>query len=185
MATVHQKLEKTRKPRVHITYETEINDTTENTELPFVTGVLGDFSGNNSSAEKKILKKRKFIEVSANNISDVMKKIAPGIKTRVKNTMAEGDKEMNVELNFKSMEDFEPANIAEQVPPLKKLLETRTKLEEILSKADRSEDLEQILENILQNTEQLKAVSSELSKGEESKSGDESATEGKESGEVK
>jgi type VI secretion system protein ImpB len=166
MATVFQKLDKTRKPRVHITYETEINDTTENKELPFVTGVLGDFSGNNSSAEKKILKKRKFIEVGATNIDDVMKKIAPGIKTRVKNTLVEGDKEMNVELNFKSMEDFDPANLASQVPALKKLLETRTKLEEILSKADRSEDLEEILENILQNTDQLKAVSKELSKND-------------------
>jgi type VI secretion system protein ImpB len=173
MATVYKKLEKTRKPRVHITYETEINDTTENKELPFVTGVLGDFSGNNPGVEKKILKKRKFIEVGATNIDDVMKKIAPGIKTRVKNTMVEGDKEMNVELNFNSMEDFDPANLAEQVPPLKKLLETRTKLEEILSKADRSEDLEQILENILQNSDQLKAVSKELSKTDKTKADNE------------
>lgn len=160
--SVHKKLEKTRKPRVHITYDVEINETTEKKELPFITGVMGDFSGNHSAVEKKALKKRKFIEIGADNFDDVMRKISPGIKARVKNTMTEGDKEMDVELQFHSMDDFDPANIAKQVPALRNLLETRAKLEELLSKADRSENLEQILENILQNTEQLKTLSSEL-----------------------
>jgi type VI secretion system protein ImpB len=168
--TVHKKLEKTRKPRVHITYEVEINEKDEKRELPFVTGVLGDFSGNHPSKEKAVLKKRKFVEVDADNVDDVMKKIGPGIKARVKNTLVEGDKEMDVTLEFNSMKDFEPAHIAKQVEPLKKLLEARAKLEELLSKADRSENLEQILENVLQNTEQLKELSKEL--GDEKK-GDE------------
>tara|TARA_R110000868_G_scaffold158036_3_gene385837 strand:+ start:97316 stop:97828 length:513 start_codon:yes stop_codon:yes gene_type:complete len=162
-STVHQKLEKTRKPRVHITYDVEVNDKSEKRELPFITGVMGDFAGNAPTVDKKRLKDRNFVEIDGDNFGDVMKKMGPGVNMNVKNMLTgDGDKEMNVELAFKSMDDFKPENIAKQVEPLRQLLETRAKLEELLSKADRSEKLEEVLENVLQNTEQLQSLAKDL-----------------------
>ncbi len=81
--SVHKKLEKTRKPRVHISYDVEVNDKSEKRELPFVTGVMGDFAGNNPTKEQKRFKDRKFIEIGDENFNDVMKKIGPGVSMKV------------------------------------------------------------------------------------------------------
>ncbi len=159
--SVHGKLEKVRKPRVHISYDVETEGAEVKKELPFVVGVMGDFSGD-SDAEKKVLKERKFTNIEGDNFDDVMKKMAPGIKMKVPNTLKGEDSEMAVELKFDSMDDFEPANVAKQVEPLRKLLETRDKLNDLLSKADTSEKLEEILEQLLQDTDELKNLSKEL-----------------------
>jgi len=159
---VHDKLSKVRKPRVHISYDVETNDSTEKKELPFVVGVMGDYSGNNSSVEKKNLKDRGFIDIQGDNFDDVMKKIGPGVRVKVDNTLKDDGSQIAAELQFNSMEDFEPANIAKQVEPLRKLLEAREKLNELLTKADRSEELEELLEKVLQNQNDLQAFSKDL-----------------------
>ena len=69
---------------------------------------------------------------------------------------------MAVDLKFSSMEDFEPANVIDQVEPLRKLLETRNKLRDLMTKVDRSEDLESVLEQVLQNDEDLKRMAADL-----------------------
>lgn len=160
--SVHKKLDKVRKPRVHITYEVETGENQEKKELPFVVGVMGDYSGNNPSVEKKTLKNRNFIEIESDNFDDVMKKIGPGVRVKVDNTLKNDGSELAVELQFNKMEDFDPANIAKQVEPLRKLLEAREKLSELLTKADRSEELEELLEKVLQNKDDLAALSQEL-----------------------
>ncbi|MBX9704891.1 MAG: type VI secretion system contractile sheath small subunit [Gammaproteobacteria bacterium] len=160
--SVHKKLDKVRKPRVHITYEAETGEGKEKKELPFVVGVMGDYSGNNPSVEKKALKTRKFVEIENDNFDDVMKKMGPGIRVKVDNTLKNDGSELAVELQFNKMADFDPANIAKQVEPLRKLLEAREKLNELLSKADRSEELEELLEKVLQNKADLTALSQEL-----------------------
>ena len=159
--SIHDKLKRVRKPRVHITYDVETNGAVAEKEIPFVMGVMGDYSGDNTE-NKKPLKDRKFSSIDRDNINEVMGNIAPQVNMKVNNTIEGGDTEMSVNLSFKNMEDFEPHKIVEQVEPLKKLLETRNKLRDLLTKADRSEKLEEILEQVLSNTAALNALSGEL-----------------------
>lgn len=159
--SIHEKLKRVRKPRVHITYDVETEGAVVQKELPFVVGVMGDFSGDPTQPLKP-LKDRKFIQIDRDNFNDVMERMTPGLNMRVENTLAGDGSEMAVQLKFSSIEDFEPANVAKQVEPLRKLLETRNKLRDLLSKVDRSEDLENVLEEVLENTEKLKELSAEL-----------------------
>ncbi|MBP2298725.1 type VI secretion system contractile sheath small subunit [Azospirillum picis] len=168
MASIHQKLDRVRKPRVHITYDVETEGATVVKELPFVVGVLGDFSGDPTEPLKP-LKDRKFIQIDRDNFNDVMARMTPGLKLKVDNTLADDGTQLSVDLAFKSMEDFEPGRVVQQVEPLRKLLETRNQLRDLLSKADRSEELEGLLERVLQNTDELQALSGEL--GTEKKEG--------------
>lgn len=161
MASVHDKLQRVRKPRVHITYQVETEGAVVERELPFVVGVMGDFSGDPTSPLAP-LKDRKFIQIDRDNFNDVMARIAPGLKMKVENTLAGDGSEMAVDLKFKSLGDFEPSAVVQQVEPLRKLQETRDKLRDLLSKVDRSEDLESLLERVLQSEQDLKALSSEL-----------------------
>lgn len=156
-------LDRVRKPRVHITYDVEIGDAMVSKELPFVMGVMGDFSGNPSSPPKP-LSQRKFVEIDRDNFNDVMSSVSPELNMRVKNTLVEGeeDKEMAVALKFKSMDDFDPAKIVEQVPALKSLLDSRDKLRDLLTTMDQSEDLEAALEQILSDTENVQKTAGEL-----------------------
>jgi type VI secretion system protein ImpB len=162
--SIHDKLKRVRKPRVHITYEVETEGAMVQKELPFVIGVMGDFSGNPTEPLKP-LKDRKFIQIDRDNINDVMRRMTPGLNMRVENTLKGDGSEMAVNLKFESMEDFEPARVAAQVEPLRKLLETRDKLRDLLTKVDRSDDLESFLERVLQNADELKRLSSELGIG--------------------
>ena len=160
-ASIHDKLKRVRKPRVHITYEVETEGAAVERELPFVVGVMGDFSGN-PTEKLKPLKDRKFIQIDRDNFNDVMRRMTPGLNLKVKNTIAGDDSEMAVNLKFDSMDDFDPAAVVNQVEPLRKLKETRDRLRDLLSKADLSEDLEGILEKVLQNTDDLKKLQTEL-----------------------
>jgi len=159
--SIHNKLKRVRKPRVHITYDVETNGAVAKKEIPFVMGVMGDYSGDNTK-DKKALKDRKFSQIDRDNFNDIMAKTAPKLDLSVENTLAGDGSQMAVSLDFNHMEDFEPHKIVDQVEPLKKLLETRDRLRDLLSKADRSEELEDILENILNNTEALSSLSGEL-----------------------
>ena len=161
MESIHKKLERVRKPRVHITYEVETEGAMVLKELPFVVGVLGDFSGDPTEPLKP-LKDRKFVQVDRDNFDEIMARMTPGASFRVENTLKGDGSEIAVSLKFNSLEDFEPAKIVEQIEPLKKLLDTRNKLRDLLTKADRSDDLEALLERVLQDTEQLKTLSSQL-----------------------
>lgn len=158
--SIHDKLKRVRKPRVHITYDLETNGGVTKKEIPFVMGVMGDYSGDN--AEKKPLKDRKFSLIDRDNFNDVMGNVAPQISLKVPNTLEANGTEMALSLDFKSMEDFEPHKIVEKVEPLKQLMDTRNKLRDLLTKADRSDKLESLLEEILSNTQTLSALSKEL-----------------------
>ncbi|HEX3881018.1 MAG TPA: type VI secretion system contractile sheath small subunit [Stellaceae bacterium] len=161
MESVHGKLSRVRKPRVHITYEVETGDAQEVKELPFVVGVMGDFAGD-ATKPLRPLRDRKFAQIDRDNFNEVMASLNPGLNLRVENTLAGDGTEMPVQLAFQSIEDFEPARIVQQVEPLRKLLETRNQLRDLLTKVDRSESLESILDKVLQNSAELKAFSSSL-----------------------
>lgn len=158
---IHDKLKRVRKPRVHITYDLETDGSTIEKELPFVMGVMGDYSGDNTE-NKKSLKERKFTQIDRDNFNEVMSKVNPKLNMKVDNLLENDGSELSVNLDFRTMEDFEPHRLVEQVEPLKQLMETRNKLRDLLTKADRSEELETLLEEILSNTDALKSLSDEL-----------------------
>ncbi len=172
-SSIQHKLDRVRKPRVHITYDVEIGDAVVKKELPFVMGVMGDFSGN-PTKKPDSLSKRKFANIDRDNFDDVMAKISPELNMRVKNTLEGGDKEMGVQLNFNSMEDFEPGKVVEQVPALKALLESRNKLRDLLTQMDQSEDLEALMEQVLSDTAKVQAAAGELGVEAPSAGGDDS-----------
>lgn len=165
-ASIHDKLNRVRKPRVHITYEVETEGAEIQRELPFVVGVLGDFSGDPTQPLRPMAD-RKFIQIDRDNFNEVMARMTPGLKLKVDNTLAGDGTQMNVDLAFHSMDDFEPARVAEQVPALKALLETRNKLRDLMSKVDRSDELEGLLEQVLKSESDLKSLSGELGLGKE------------------
>jgi type VI secretion system protein ImpB len=155
--SIHQKLARVRKPHVHITYEVETEGAVEQKELPFVVGVVGDFSGSPTQPLKPMAD-RKFISIDRDNFNDIMARMTPGVNFRVENTLKGDGSEMAVQLAFKSMDDFDPGRVVDQVEPLKKLLETRNKLRDLLSTVDRSDKLEEQLEEILKNTEKTQEL---------------------------
>lgn len=171
MASIHDRLKKVRKPRVHITYDVETDGAVLEKELPFVVGVMGDFSAD-STKPMKSLKERRFIQIDKDNINEVMRNMSPGLNIKVDNTLENDGSEMAVNLKFDSMEDFEPAAIVDQVEPLKKLMDTRNKLRDLMTKIDRSEELEGLMEKVLQNSDDLNALAEALGQIDE-KTGDE------------
>lgn len=160
-ASIHDKLNRVRKPRVHITYEVETEGAEVLRELPFVVGVLGDFSGDPTQPLRP-LAERKFIQIDRDNFDDIMARLTPGLNLKVDNKLVDDGTQISVNLAFNKLDDFEPARVAAQVPALRSLLETREKLRDLMSKADRSERLESLLEQVLQNAGDLKALSGEL-----------------------
>lgn len=166
MPSIHDKLKRVRKPRVHISYEVETEGATVKRELPFVVGVMGDFSGD-PTAPLKPLKERRFVQIDRDNFNQVMASMTPGLKFKVKNTLKDDGSEFAVELAFSSLEDFEPAAVVNQVEPLRRLLETRNKLRDLSTKADRSEELEAIIERVLTNEADLGELAEALSADKE------------------
>ncbi|WP_334187811.1 type VI secretion system contractile sheath small subunit [Noviherbaspirillum sp.] len=164
--STQKKLSRVRPPRVQITYDVEIGDAIETKELPFVLGVLGDYSGNPKEALPK-MKERKFVEIDRDNFDDVLKGVAPRLQLRVDNELQKNDTQMGVELNFEKLEDFEPQNVVRQIESLKKLLEVRTRLSDLRNKITGNDKLEQLLDDIVHDTEKLKQISSTRTKKED------------------
>lgn len=165
-ASIHDKLNRVRKPRVHITYDVETEGAQIERELPFVVGVMGDFSGDPTSPLRPMAD-RKFIQIDRDNFNDVMASMNPGLKLKVDNKLSEEGGQMSVDLKFNSLDDFEPARVAGQVPALRALMETRAKLRDLMSKVDRSEELEGLLEQVLKNENELKSLQDQLGLGKQ------------------
>lgn len=159
--SIQHKLDRVRKPRVQITYDVETEGGMVKKELPFVVGVVGDFSG--TPTEKlPPLRDRKFVKIDRDNFDQVLASFKPGLKFKVENTLKGDGSEMSVNLKFEKMEDFEPGAVVDQVEPLRKLLEVRNKLRDLAAKADTSEKLEESLEEILRSTENVAKLAEQL-----------------------
>lgn len=158
--SLQKKVGRVRPPRVHITYDVQVGDAIEKRELPFVVGVLADLSG---MPEKPLpaIAKRKFTSIDRDNVNDVMKKIGPRLAFKVPNRLSEDDTKLNVELRFESMDDFQPARVAEQITPLRKLLDLRNSLANLRSSLIGNEKLESLLQEVIQNQELLRQAGSE------------------------
>ncbi len=160
--SLQHKLDRVRKPRVQITYDVEVNGAMQLKELPFVVGVMGDFSG---KPDKSLppMKDRKFVEINRDNFDKVLSGMTPRLTFRVDDKLSgkEGQ-ELGVELRFNSMDDFKPGNVVKQVEPLRKLLELRDKLSDLKSKMDGNDKLEGLLDDILKNTGTREELAKEL-----------------------
>ncbi len=155
--STQKKLSRVRPPRVQITYDVEIGDAIETKELPFVLGVLGDYSGNPTAPLPK-LKERKFVDIDRDNFDDVLKGVAPRLAFRVENKLKNDGTQMGMELNFSKLEDFEPQNVVNQIEPLKRLLEVRTRLSDLKNKISGNDKFEELLDEIMRDTEKLKKI---------------------------
>ena len=159
--SVQHKLDRVRPPRVHITYDVEIGGAIENKELPFVLGVLGDFSGQPEEPLPRV-KERKLIEIDRDNFDQVLAAMKPRLAYRVDNKLTNDGSKMGVELNFRSIDDFHPDSVVQQVEPLRKMVTARQRLSDLLSKMDGNDKLETILNEIVSDTNAQAQLSSAL-----------------------
>ena len=162
-SSVQKKLQKVRPPRVQMTYDVEIGDAIENKELPLVVGVVGDFGGNSAVPQKR-LKERGFVGIDRDNFDEVMKGIEPRAAYRVKNELTDEGGQFAVDLTFRSMDDFRPESVVNQVEPLRKLLEARTKLADLRNKLAGNDKLEDLLNDVLSSTETMAALGQQTTK---------------------
>ena len=159
--SVQKKLQKVRPPRVQLTYDVEKGDAIEQKEIPFVVGVLGDFSGQPEQPLPRV-KDRKFVNVDKDNYDDVLKGMKPRVQMQVDNKLADDGSKLGVELTFRSLEDFSPERVANQIEPLRKLLEARQKLADLRNKAAGNDKFEDLLNDVLQNTDKIAQLSREV-----------------------
>jgi len=164
--STQHKLDRVRPPRVHVTYDVETGDAIEVKELPFVMGVLGDFTGQPETPLPK-LKERKFVEVNPDNFDSVLEGMKPHVAFSVENKLSEDPDagQLKVDLRFKSMEDFEPEQVARQVKPLKEMLDLRTKLSDLRGSLQGNDKLEELLLEAVSNSEKMDKLKSEVAKG--------------------
>jgi type VI secretion system protein ImpB len=172
--SIQHKIDRVRPPRVHITYDVEVGGAIENKELPFVLGVLGDFSGQPDEQLPRV-KDRKLIEIDRDNFDQVLAAMKPRLAYRVDNKLTNDGSKMGVEMRFKSMDDFHPDNVVQQVEPLRKLVNARQRLSDLLSKMDGNDKLETILNEIASDASAQAQLSSAL--GLDKTEGDEPAKE--------
>ena len=160
--STQKKLERVRPPRVQISYDVETGGAIELKELPFVMGVLGDFSGQPVEPLAK-LKERQFVEVTPDNFDTVLKSMKPRVQFSVENKLApESGGKIGVDLTFESLDDFSPEAVAKRVGPLKELLELRTKLADLRGSLQGNEKLDEILQNTLNDAGAMKKLESEV-----------------------
>ena len=165
--SIQDKLTRVRPPRVQITYDVEVGDAIQMKQLPFVMGVLADLAGK-PAEPLPFLKDRKFAEVDRDNFNDFMASLRPRLAVQVDNRLTdEEDAKLNVELNFRSMDDFRPAAIVQQVEPLRQLFAARQRLNDLIAKLDGNDDLDALLQEIAANTEKQEKIRAESKEGEE------------------
>lgn len=161
--STQHKLDRVRAPRVQITYDVEVGDAIEVKELPFVMGVMGDFTGQPTEPLAR-LKDRKFVEVNPDNFDTVLASMKPHLAYSVENKLSEDPDAGNlkVDLNFKSMDDFSPENVARQVKPLRELLELRERLADLRGNMQGNDKLEELLRGAVSDTGKLAQLRAEL-----------------------
>jgi type VI secretion system protein ImpB len=164
-ASTQHKLDRVRPPRVQITYDVETGGAIELKELPFVVGVLGDFTGQPQQPLPK-LKERRFVEVTPDNFDSVLESMSPHLAYSVENKLSNDPNagQLKVDLKFKSLEDFEPEQVARQVKPLRELLDLRTRLNDLKGTLQTNDKLDEKLLEVVSNTEALQKLKDEVSK---------------------
>ncbi len=148
MAQSSQKfIARNRAPRVQIEYDVELYGAEKKIQLPFVMGVLADLSGKPSEAPPPVTD-RKFLDIDVDNFDSRMKAIKPRVAFQVPNTLT-GEGNISVDITFESMDDFSPAAIAGKVDALKKLLDARQQLSNLVTYMDGKSGAEDLISKVL------------------------------------
>jgi len=159
MSTSSQKfIARNRAPRVQIEYDVELYGAEKKVQLPFVMGVMSDLSGKSEEPLPPVAD-RKFLEIDVDNFDDRMKSMKPRAAFSVPNTLT-GQGNMAVDITFESMDDFSPAAIARKVEPLRKLLEARTQLSNLMTYMDGKTGAEELISKVMQDPALLKSLAS-------------------------
>ncbi len=163
--STQHKLDRVRPPRVQITYDVEVGGAIEIKELPFVMGVMGDFTGQPTEPLPRV-KDRKFVEVNPDNFDSVLANMKPHLAYSVENKLSEDPDapKLKVDLNFKSLDDFSPENVARQVKPLKELLDLRTRLSDLRGSLQGNDKLEEMLLDAVGSNDKLEKLKKEMGK---------------------
>lgn len=169
--STQHKLDRVRPPRVQITYDVEIGNATEKKELPLVVGILADLSGKPDTPPAKLVERR-FVDIDRDNFNEILSSISPRATLQVDNTISGDDSKLNVELRFNHIEDFDPVNLVKQVVPLRRLFEARQRLRDLLTKLDGNDDLDQLLQDVVANTEGLQEIKAARPEAEAAPAGD-------------
>ncbi|MDR6412614.1 type VI secretion system contractile sheath small subunit [Paraburkholderia terricola] len=151
-----KQIARNRAPRVQIEYDVELYGAQQKVQLPFVMGVLADLAGHRATPLPD-LAERKFMEIDVDSFDERMKAVAPALSLEVDNTLT-GDGRLKVDVAFQSMDDFAPAALARHVEPLRRLLEARTELANLLSYIDGKRGAEQLIARALANPALLAAL---------------------------
>jgi type VI secretion system protein ImpB len=148
---------------VQITYDVETGGAIEIKELPFVMGVMGDFTGQPVEPLARV-KDRKFVEVNPDNFDAVLESMKPHLAFSVENKLAENPDapKLKVDLNFKSMDDFSPENVARQVGPLRELLDLRERLSDLRGTMQGNDKLEEVLREAVSDKDKLAKLRAEM-----------------------
>jgi type VI secretion system protein ImpB len=158
--SLQHKIDRVRAPRVHITYDVEVGDAIEMKEIPFVVGVLADLSGKPEDPLPK-LKDRKFVEIDRDNFNSVLAAMKPRAAFKVDNKLTGDDSKLAVELRFKSLDDFHPEQVVQQVDPLRKLVDARRRLSDLLGKLDGNDRLDELLQEVIASSDSLQKLGKE------------------------
>ena len=169
--STQHKLDRVRPPRVQITYDVEIGNAIEKKELPLVVGILADLSGKPDTPPAKLVEQR-FVDIDRDNFNEILSSISPRATLQVDNTISGDDSKLNVELRFNHIEDFDPVNLVKQVVPLRRLFEARQRLRDLLTKLDGNDDLDQLLQDVVANTEGLQEIKAARPEAEAAPAGD-------------
>jgi type VI secretion system protein ImpB len=170
--STQQKLSRVRPPRVQITYDVQVGDAIELKEIPFVLGVLGDFSGNPVEELPK-LKDRKFVEVTPDNFDDVLASMQPRLAFSAANKLADDPDapKLKVDLTFRKLDDFEPEHVARQIKPLAELLDLRTRLADLRGSLQTNQTLDDLLQEVINSSEKMQRLRAEVQTAEKGKEG--------------
>ena len=170
--STQKKLERVRPPRIQISYEVETGGAIEMKELPFLMGVLGDFTGQPTEPLPK-LKDRQFVEVTPDNFDDVLASMKPHLAFTVENKLSDEPDapKLGIDLNFRSLDDFSPEGVAQQVKPLRELLELRRQLADLRGSLQTNDKLDEVLQSTLGDAAKMDKLRAELGLGGEGTNG--------------
>ena len=159
MSSSQKFIARNRAPRVQIEYDVELFGAQKKIQLPFVMGVMTDLSGKPAEALPAVAD-RKFLEIDVDNFDARMKSMKPRVQFSVPNTLT-GEGNLAVEMPFESMDDFSPAAIANKVEPLRKLLEARQQLSNLVTFMDGKTGAEELVDRIMKDPELLKSLAAQ------------------------
>ncbi len=136
-----------------------------------MVGILADLSGKPDTPPAKLVERR-FVDIDRDNFNEILSSISPRATLQVDNTISGDDSKLNVELRFNHIEDFDPVNLVKQVVPLRRLFEARQRLRDLLTKLDGNDDLDQLLQDVVANTEGLQEIKAARPEAEAAPAGD-------------